>query len=72
MDRLWLVVRSLKSPQGREDYLIKKFDVIKLGRVKFRIKDFQCEKMGQTPEELYLQELKEAKPVRTLVDQDSQ
>jgi hypothetical protein len=46
--------------------LIKKFDVIKLGRVKFRIKDFQCEKMGQTPEELYLQELKEAKPVITL------
>lgn len=33
--------------------MIKKFDVIKLGRVKFRIKDFQCEKMGQTPEELY-------------------
>jgi len=40
VDRLWLVVRSLKSPQGKEDYLIKKFDVIKLGRVKFRVKDF--------------------------------
>ncbi|CDW76485.1 zinc finger c3hc4 fha domain-containing protein [Stylonychia lemnae] len=68
VDRLWLVVRSLKSPEGKEDYLIKKFDVIKLGRVKFRIKDFQCEKMGQTPEELYQQELKEAKPVITLED----
>lgn len=40
VDRLWLVVRSLKSPQGKEDYLIRKFDVIKLGRVKFRVKDF--------------------------------
>lgn len=40
--------------------------MIKLGRVKFRIKDFKCEQMGQTPEELYLQELKEAKPVITL------
>lgn len=76
VDRLWLVVRSLKKPEGKyvlifsvkffQDYKIKKFDVIKLGRVKFRIKDFKCEFMGQTPEELYLQELKEAKPVITL------
>lgn len=36
--------------------------MIKLGRVKFRVKDFACEFMGQTPEELYAQELKEARP----------
>lgn len=63
VDRLWLVVRSLKTPAGKQvryhvlsvqDYKIKKFDVIKLGRVKFRIKDFKCEVMGQSPEELYL------------------
>jgi hypothetical protein len=40
--------------------------VIKLGRVKFRVKDFKCEFMGQTPDELYQQELKEARPVVTL------
>jgi len=40
VDRLWLVIRSLKAPSGKYDYKIKKFDVIKLGRVKFRIKDF--------------------------------
>mmetsp|Transcript_36940 Transcript_36940/g.27313 ORF Transcript_36940/g.27313 Transcript_36940/m.27313 type:complete len:87 (-) Transcript_36940:844-1104(-) len=51
-DRLWLVVRSLKSPAGKYDYQIRKFDVIKLGRVKFRIKDFACQFMGQTPDEL--------------------
>ena len=69
VDRLWLVVRSLKSPTGKEDYLIQKFDVIKLGRVKFRVKDFKCEKMLQTPKELYDQELKEAKAVVTIADQ---
>ena len=46
-----------------QDYKIKKFDVIKLGRVKFRVKDFACEFMGQTAEELYAQDLKEARPV---------
>lgn len=43
--------------------------MIKLGRVKFRIKDFKCEVMGQSPEELYLQELREAKEVITLGDE---
>ena len=43
IDRLWLVVRSLKNPDGKFDYKIKKFDAIKLGRVRFRVKDFRCE-----------------------------
>lgn len=43
IDRLWLVVRSLKNPEGKFDYKIKKFDTIKLGRVRFRVKDFKCE-----------------------------
>ena len=38
---------------------------MKLGRVKFRIKDFSCEFMGATSEELYQQELIEAKEVVT-------
>lgn len=46
--------------------------MIKLGRVKFRIKDFKCEQMDLTPEELYLQELKEAKPVITLDENNHQ
>ena len=44
--------------------------MIKLGRVKFRIKDFKCEFMGQTVEELNMQELREAKPVITLGEED--
>lgn len=43
INRLWLVVRSLKNPEGKFDYKIKKFDTIKLGRVRFRVKDFRYE-----------------------------
>lgn len=37
-DRLWMVIRSLK-----EGYIIKKFDIVKLGRMKFRVKEFRTE-----------------------------
>jgi hypothetical protein len=62
------VVRSLKNPEGKFDYKIKKFDTIKLGRVRFRVKDFRCEQMNLTPKELYAQELKEAQTVKTAHD----
>ena len=47
-DDVWLVVRSLKNQDGKivsvvflkfQNYKLRKNDVIKLGRVKFRIKD---------------------------------
>jgi hypothetical protein len=37
-DRLWLVIRSLK-----EGYLIKRHDILKLGRMKFKVKEFRTE-----------------------------
>eukprot|EP00345_Euplotes_harpa_P009831 CAMPEP_0168354006 /NCGR_PEP_ID=MMETSP0213-20121227/23612_1 /TAXON_ID=151035 /ORGANISM="Euplotes harpa, Strain FSP1.4" /LENGTH=92 /DNA_ID=CAMNT_0008365771 /DNA_START=267 /DNA_END=545 /DNA_ORIENTATION=+ len=37
-DRLWLVIRSLK-----EGYVIKKHDILKLGRMKFKIKEYRTE-----------------------------
>ena len=37
-DRLWVVIRSL-----REGYIIKQHDIIKLGRMKFRVKEFRTE-----------------------------
>jgi len=43
VDRLWLVARSLKNETGKYDYKIEKFDAIKLGRVRFRVKDFRCD-----------------------------
>jgi hypothetical protein len=65
---LWLVVRSLKNTDGKFDYKIKKFDTIKLGRVRFRVKDFRCEQMNLTAKELHEQELKEALTVKTIED----
>ena len=60
VDRLWLVARSLKNEQGKYDYKIQKFDAIKLGRVRFRVKDFRCDNIHLSTEELYNQELREA------------
>lgn len=37
-DRLWLVIRSLK-----EGYTIKRHDILKLGRMKFKVKEFRTE-----------------------------
>ena len=65
IDRLWLVIRSLKNPKGKYDYKINKFDTIKLGRIRFRVKDFRCEQMNLTAKELHDQELKEAVTVKT-------
>lgn len=53
VDRLWLVARSLKNESGKYDYKIQKFDAIKLGRVRFRVKDFRCDKLMMSEEELY-------------------
>lgn len=53
VDRLWLVARSLKNESGKYDYKIQKFDAIKLGRVRFRVKDFRCDKLMMSEDELY-------------------
>jgi hypothetical protein len=37
-DRLWLVIRSLK-----DGYVIKRHDILKLGRMKFKVKEFRTE-----------------------------
>jgi hypothetical protein len=50
----------LKNENGKYDYKIQKFDAIKLGRVRFRVKDFRCDQQQMSEEELYQQELREA------------
>jgi len=70
VDRLWLVARSLKNETGKYDYKIQKFDAIKLGRVRFRVKDFKCDKIAMSESELYNQELKEAQEVKGVKDLD--
>lgn len=42
-DKLWLVVRAMKNETGKLSYELKKNDIIKLGRIQFRVKDLQTE-----------------------------
>lgn len=64
-DRLWLVIRNFKE----NGYRIKKHDIIKLGRMKFRVKEYRTE-------EEYFNELDEKSPhegfdeIKTIADQD--
>jgi len=38
---MYLVVRSLKQGDNKLDYKLRKHDIIKLGRVKFKVKDIR-------------------------------
>lgn len=40
-DKLWLVVRAMKSDSKKLSYELQKGDIIKLGRIQFRVKDIQ-------------------------------
>lgn len=63
-DRLWLVIRNFKE----KGYKIKKHDIIKLGRMKFRVKEYRTENE-------YFNELDEVSPhegfdeIKTIVDE---
>lgn len=68
IDKMWLIARSLKDQNGKYDYKIQKNDAIKLGRVRFRVRDFRCEKNMMSDVELYKSELKEAMNVERFVE----
>ena len=68
VNRLWLLARFLEDENGKRDYLIEKFDTIRVGRVRLRVKDFRCNGQQTSPAELHAQELREAKNVKTLKD----
>jgi hypothetical protein len=40
---MFIVVRNLKSSSTKTDYKLKKGDIIKLGRIKFKVKDYRTE-----------------------------
>lgn len=40
-EKLWLVVRAMKNDTRKLSYELKKTDIIKLGRIQFRVKDLQ-------------------------------
>ncbi len=44
---MFIVVRNLKSSSTKSDYILRKGDIIKLGRIKFKVKDFRTELSSQ-------------------------
>ena len=40
-NKMFVVVRNTKSAQNNLDYKLQKGDVIKLGRIKFNVKDYR-------------------------------
>jgi hypothetical protein len=44
-NNMFIVLSSLKSGTNKNDYKLKKGDIIKLGRIKFRVKDMRTESM---------------------------
>ena len=43
-NKMFVVVRNTKSAQNNLDYKLNRGDIIKLGRIKFNVKDYQCKK----------------------------
>lgn len=67
-DRLWLVIRSLKE----KGYQIQRNDIIKLGRMKFRIKEFRTSKEYFNAGEDLESEFCEVKQVEQLESKESE
>lgn len=45
VERMYLVVRSLKQGEKKLDYKLRKHDIIKLGRVKFKVKEIRIKEI---------------------------
>ena len=43
-NKMFLVVRSLKVGNEKVDYTLQKGDIMKIGRIKFKVKDFRTDK----------------------------
>jgi hypothetical protein len=45
-NKMFVVVRNTKSAQNNLDYRLRRGDIIKLGRIKFNVKDFKSKFVG--------------------------
>jgi hypothetical protein len=61
---IWQVIGSSPqesvNPQDTNGFQLSRFDVIKLGRMKFRIKELSCKSQNQDQDDIMKQELSEA------------
>jgi len=49
---MFVVVRNTKSAQNNLDYKLNKGDIIKLGRIKFNVKDYRTKFAGASEKKL--------------------
>ena len=49
-EKMYLIVRSIANRNAKQPYVLQKFDIIKLGRVKFKIKDISINKVKKARE----------------------
>jgi len=50
-NKMFVVVRNTKSAQNNLDYKLNRGDIIKLGRIKFNVKDFKSKRKALDEEE---------------------
>lgn len=49
-ERVFLVVRSLKQDDKKLDYKLRKHDIIKLGRVKYKVREICIKELAEKTE----------------------
>jgi hypothetical protein len=57
---MFVVVRNTKSAQNNLDYKLNRGDVIKLGRIKFNVKDFKSKFHGTSEKKKPIEAIQEA------------
>ena len=58
-NKMFVVVRNTKSAQNNLDYKLNKGDVIKLGRIKFNVKDFKSKFHGTSEKKQQIESIPE-------------
>jgi hypothetical protein len=66
-EKLWLVVRALKHDTRKLSYELNKTDIIKLGRIQFRVKDLQTPTIDKNDPTINTEWNEDIKEVRSII-----
>lgn len=67
---MWLVVRSLISPSGQKGHVLSEGDVIKLGRVKFTVKEVKSYEEDQACESVHTADSSDAEEINDEIPEE--
>lgn len=67
---MWLVVRSLISPSGQKGHVLSEGDAIKLGRVKFIVKEIKSYEEDQTCESVHTADSSDAEEINDEIPEE--